>query len=179
MGEDYHGGFVNPSFVIVEQVDRKGRFDPTSNVVVDGRRVEGRARVERVAKKGYCFSCRESVRRTEVSDVTFANGREATVGGCVNCGAGVYRTGSAGDRGRPGRRPPGRGHGGSCGGLLGGMWISSSEVFNWVSRAFENPAPELNWETKHTRKSSTWTAITPEGDRYAGLLEGHVPDWPA
>ena len=96
VGEDYHGGFVNPSFVIVEQVDRKGRFDPTSNVVVDGRRVEGRARVERVAKKGYCFSCRESVRRTEVSDVTFANGREATVGGCVNCGAGVYRTGSAG-----------------------------------------------------------------------------------
>ena len=96
VGEAYHGGFVNPSFVIVEQVDRKGRFDPTVNVVVDGRRVEVRARVERVAKKGYCFSCRESVRRTEVSDVTFANGREATVGGCVNCGAGVYRTGSAG-----------------------------------------------------------------------------------
>ena len=47
------------------------------------------------------------------------------------------------------------------------MRISSSEVFNWVSRAFEDPAPELNWETKHTRKSSTWTAITPEGDRYA------------
>ena len=47
------------------------------------------------------------------------------------------------------------------------MRISSSEVFNWVSRAFEDPAPGLNWETKHTRKSSTWTAITPEGDRYA------------
>ena len=96
VGKGFHAGFVNPSFVIVEQVDRKGRFDPTQNVVVDGRRVEVRARVERVAKKGYCFGCRESVRRTEVYDVTFANGREATVGGCVSCGAGVYRTGSVG-----------------------------------------------------------------------------------
>ena len=96
VGESYHGGFVNPSFVIVEQVDRRGRFDPTGNVVVDGRRVETRARVERVAKKGYCFSCRESVRRSDAYDVTFANGREATVGDCVNCGAGVYRTGAAG-----------------------------------------------------------------------------------
>ena len=96
VGESYWGGFVNPSFVIVEQVDRRGSFAPTGNVVVDGRRVEVRARVERVAKKGYCFGCRESVRRTEVSDVTFANGREATVGGCVNCGTSVYRTGAAG-----------------------------------------------------------------------------------
>ena len=96
VGEGFHAGFVNPSFVIVKQVDRKGRFDPTQNVVVDGRRVEVRARVERVAKKGYCFNCRESVRRTEVYDVTLANGREATVGGCVNCGTGVYRTGVVG-----------------------------------------------------------------------------------
>ena len=96
VGEGFHAGFVNPSFVIVKQVDRNGRFDPTQNVVVDGRRVEVRARVERVAKKGYCFNCRESVRRTEVYDVTLANGREATVGGCVNCGTGVYRTGVVG-----------------------------------------------------------------------------------
>ena len=96
VGESCTGGFVNPSFVIVEQVDRRGRFDPTGNVVVDGRRVSVRARVERVAKKGYCFGCRDSVRRTEVYDVTFANGREATVGGCVICGTGVYRTGSVG-----------------------------------------------------------------------------------
>ena len=96
VGKGFHAGFVNPSFVIVEQVDRKGRFDPTQNVVVDGRRVEARARVERVAKKGYCFGCRESVRRTDAYDVTFANGREATVGGCVNCGTGVYRTGAVG-----------------------------------------------------------------------------------
>ena len=90
------GGFVNPSFVIVEQRDRRGRVNPAQNVAIDGRHVEVRARVERVAKKGYCFSCRASVRRVEANDVTFANGREATVGGCVNCGAGVYRTGAVG-----------------------------------------------------------------------------------
>ena len=96
VGSEYIGGFVNPSFVIVEESDRKGRVNPAQNVVVDGRRVEVRARVQRVAKKGYCFSCRESVRRDEIRDVTFSNGRDATVGGCVNCGASVYRTGTVG-----------------------------------------------------------------------------------
>ena len=52
--------------------------------------------MQRVAKKGYCFNCRESVRRDEIRDVTFSNGRDATVGGCVNCGASVYRTGTVG-----------------------------------------------------------------------------------
>ena len=96
VGSEYIGGFVNPSFVIVEEVDRRGRVNRAQNVVVDGRRVEVRARVQRVAKKGYCFSCRESVRRDEIRDVTFSNGRDATVGGCVNCGASVYRTGTVG-----------------------------------------------------------------------------------
>ena len=96
VGSEYIGGFVNPSFVIVEEVDRRGRVNPAQNVVVDGRRVEIRARVQRVAKKGYCFSCRESVRRDEIRDVTFSNGRDATVGGCVNCGSSVYRTGTVG-----------------------------------------------------------------------------------
>ena len=96
VGSEYIGGFVNPSFVIVEESDRKGRVNRAQNVVVDGRRVEVRARVQRVAKKGYCFNCRESVRRDEIRDVTFSNGRDATVGGCVNCGASVYRTGTVG-----------------------------------------------------------------------------------
>ena len=96
VGSEYIGGFVNPSFVIVEEVDRRGRVNRAQNVVVDGRRVEARARVQRVAKKGYCFNCRESVRRDEIRDVTFSNGRDATVGGCVNCGASVYRTGTVG-----------------------------------------------------------------------------------
>ena len=96
VGSEYIGGFVNPSFVIVEESDRKGRVNRAQNVVVDGRRVEVRARVQRVAKKGYCFNCRESVRRDEIRDVTFTNGRDATVGGCVNCGSSVYRTGTVG-----------------------------------------------------------------------------------
>ena len=96
VGSEYIGGFVNPSFVIVEEVDRRGRVNRAQNVVVDGRRVEVRARVQRVAKKGYCFNCRESVRRDEIRDVTFSNGRDATVGGCVNCGSSVYRTGTVG-----------------------------------------------------------------------------------
>ena len=52
------------------------------------------------------------------------------------------------------------------------MWISSSEVFNWVSRAFEDPAPGLNWETKSNKRSSQWTAHTPDGDRYTVASRG-------
>ncbi len=52
------------------------------------------------------------------------------------------------------------------------MPLSSREVFNWVSRAFEDPAPDLNWETKTNKRSSQWTAHTSEGDRYAITSRG-------
>ena len=52
------------------------------------------------------------------------------------------------------------------------MHISSREVFSWVSRAFEDPAPELHWETKTNKMSSRWTAHTPDGDRYTVTSRG-------
>ena len=41
-----------------------------------------------------------------------------------------------------------------------------------MSRAFEDPAPELNWEAKTNKRSSQWTAHTSEGDRYAIISRG-------
>ena len=52
------------------------------------------------------------------------------------------------------------------------MHISSREVFSGLSRAFEDPAPELHWETKSGKMSAQWTARTPEGDRYTIAMRG-------
>ena len=52
------------------------------------------------------------------------------------------------------------------------MHISSREVFSGLSRAFEDPAPELHWETKTNKMSARWTAHTPDGDRYTVASRG-------
>ena len=44
---------------------------------------------------GYCLKCRESREMQEAEQITMKNGRAATRGKCAECGAAMFRIGTA------------------------------------------------------------------------------------
>ena len=87
------GVMVTPDAVTFYERDRHGENTPFFNQVVDGVASHERTVVTRVAKQGFCMRCRENVDREDVEEIVFQNGRAASRGRCVKCGAIVFRTG--------------------------------------------------------------------------------------
>ena len=166
VGEGFHAGFVNPSFVIVKQVDRKGRFDPTQNVVVDGRRVEVRARCGARGQEGLLLQLprvrpQDRGLRRHLSQRARGDRR-----GLRELRHRRLPDRRGRDRDRPRRRPSGSGQGrGSRGGVGADAVVSRAVVRMAVER--DHPVGDPGkWEATTAERPPTsrrTRAVQPDG----------------